>query len=85
MSFTITVDDVRRVWSRQCPVLGIHLRPGKGKVHDASPSLDRLNGAWGYEPGNIAVISYRANRAKGPLSAEEHERIAAWMRGNGLG
>jgi hypothetical protein len=87
MPFTITVDDVRAAYPADgyCPVLGIKLERGQnGKAKDASPTLDRLNGQWGYEPGNICVISHRANRAKGGLTAEELERIARWMRTKGL-
>lgn len=84
--FSITLDDVRAVWphDNRCPALGVVLRQGKGKVHDESPTLDRINPAWGYVPGNIAVISYAANRAKGALSAEQLSRIANWMRAAGL-
>ena len=85
--FTITIDDVRAVYpvDGKCPVLGIDLQRGReGKVLENSPTLDRLNNQWGYEPGNIAVISYRANRAKGGLTATELEQIALWMRARGL-
>lgn len=85
--FTITIDDVRAVYpvDGQCPVLRIpFLRGRDGKVLESSPTLDRLNNQWGYEPGNIAVISYRANRAKGGLTAHELEQIAQWMRLRGL-
>lgn len=47
-----------------CPILGIALEKGNGKIHDASPSLDRINGLLGYIPENIHVISYKANRSK---------------------
>jgi len=57
---------------------------GKGQPHDASPTLDRLNNAWGYVPGNIAVISYRANKLKGDATADELRRIAEWMESKGL-
>lgn len=57
---------------------------GKGSSHDASLTLDRLNNAWGYTPGNIAVISMAANRAKGNLRAADLEKIAKWMRATGL-
>lgn len=84
--FTITVDDVRAAFPRDwvCPVLGARMTHGDGKSHDASPTLDRINPDWGYVPGNIAVMSYRANRAKGALRAFELEQIATWMRGRGL-
>lgn len=51
---------------------------------DASPSLDRVNPEWGYEPGNIAVISLAANRIKSSATADDLERVAAWMRLQGL-
>lgn len=85
--FTISIDDVRAVYpvDGKCPVLGIpFLRGRDGKVLESSPTLDRLNNQWGYEPGNIAVISYRANRAKGGLTAYELDQIAQWMRARGL-
>lgn len=85
--FTISLEDVRAAYPAdgRCPVLGITLARGKNsKVIEASPTLDRLNNQWGYEPGNIAVISYRANRAKGGLTARELEQIATWMRSRGL-
>jgi hypothetical protein len=84
--FSITPKDIRAVLPPRllCPVLGIRLRFGKGKLHDASPTLDRINNNWGYTKNNIAVISYRANRAKGNMHAAELERIATWMRSQGL-
>lgn len=63
-----------------CPILGIKLTaPGSG-YSDASPSLDRLDPNKGYVRGNVAVISMRANWMKSNATADEHERIAAWMR-----
>lgn len=53
-------------------------------MQDASPTLDRLNPAWGYTPTNIAVLSLAANRIKSNGTATELERIAAWMRSRGL-
>lgn len=87
MPFTITADDVRSVWPAdgKCPVLGIELKRGSDKrALDSSPTLDRLNNAWGYERGNIVVLSMKANRTKGSCTARELETIAAWMRRNGL-
>lgn len=84
--FTITERDVRAAWPAdgRCPVFGTTLSIGKGSRRDHSPSLDRLNNAWGYEPGNIAVISWRANKLKSDASAEELGRLAAWMQSHGL-
>lgn len=45
-----------------------------------SYSLDRVDNSKGYAPGNVVVMSYKANRLKNDGTAEEHEAIAAWMR-----
>lgn len=75
-----------RAWppDGRCPVFGMPLRAGIGKSHDSSPTLDRLNAAWGYEPGNVAVMSMKANRLKADATADELEQVAAWMRAQGL-
>jgi hypothetical protein len=64
-----------------CPVLGIPLMRSPGSVcgTDNSPSLDRIVPELGYVPGNIAVISHRANTIKSKGTAEEHRRIADWI------
>lgn len=84
--FMIAVEDVQAVWPKdnRCPVFGSVLVSGKGFSHDGSPTLDRINPEWGYEPGNIAVISLKANRAKGGLTADELDAIVQWMRLTGL-
>lgn len=84
--FTITKQDVRDAipLDGRCPVLGSPMQRGRGKAQDSSFTLDRVNPMWGYTPGNIAVISFSANRAKGSLTAEQLERIAQWMRAKGL-
>jgi hypothetical protein len=67
-----------------CPVLGIPIVIG-GECKDNSPSLDRVDNSKGYTRENVAVISWRANSLKKDGSAEEHERIANWMRAKGPG
>jgi hypothetical protein len=68
----ITIPDV-------CPVLGLVLERGNRHEHDRAPSLDRIFPSQGYVLGNVAVISYRANRLKNDASAEEHRKIASWI------
>lgn len=74
-----------------CPILGIPLvihhetssGLGRGKNRfDDSPSLDRIDSTKGYVPGNVRVISWRANRVKNDGTAEEHEKIARYIRDN---
>ena len=64
-----------------CPVFGIPLFISSGQPTDNSPSLDRVNPKLGYVPGNIAVISMRANRIKDQGTATEHRMIADWIDG----
>jgi hypothetical protein len=76
----ITIADTDIVIPEFCPILGIKLVRGSADDNrDACPSLDRVNPELGYVPGNIAVISYRANRIKNNGTSEEHRRIADWM------
>lgn len=37
----------------------------------SSPSLDRIDNRMGYVPGNVWVISWKANRMKSDASMEE--------------
>jgi hypothetical protein len=64
-----------------CPILGIPLAVADGKFNDNSPTLDRLIPELGYVPGNIAVISNRANRMKDNATSEEHRLLADWIEG----
>lgn len=90
IKFTITVADVEAAMPKDgmCPILGKPLKSNTGTgtkyAGDWSPTLDRINSEWGYEPGNIAVISHKANRAKNTLTADELHRVAVWMRRMGF-
>jgi hypothetical protein len=84
IEFTITEADIQP--PPLCPVFGIPLVVGEGRVgfgHDNSPTVDRIDDTKGYVPGNVAVISMKANVLKGRGTAEEHEAIARWMRASG--
>lgn len=61
-----------------CPILGIKLGRNVGGFNgsDSSPSLDRVVPANGYIPGNVVVISMRANRIKSDSSVEELQKLA---------
>lgn len=77
--FEISEDEIEM--PTHCPVLGIPLVPGpsSGTVHD-SPSLDRLVPSKGYVPGNVRVISQRANKIKSDATLEELEALTVWLR-----
>lgn len=44
-----------------------------------SASLDRRECEKGYVPGNVAVISYRANTIKSDATVDELKSIVKWM------
>jgi hypothetical protein len=77
-----------------CPALGLPIR-FRGRRSASSPSLDRIVPARGYVPGNVRVISDRANRLKGrrtlnelleladrgpPELRQEYRKIAAYVQ-----
>ena len=83
--FSITLADI--VIPERCPILGIPIRVGVHgfRAHEFggdedSMSLDRIVPELGYVPGNVAVISWRANRLKNNATLTELEALLAWMR-----
>lgn len=83
IDFSITLADILPL-PDTCPILGIPIAyngPKKRRGYlDDSPSVDRVNPKLGYIRGNVWIISARANVIKNDGTAEDHERIAAWMR-----
>jgi hypothetical protein len=63
---TIKRSDI--VIPEMCPVLG-----------DSSPSLDRIIPSLGYVPGNVRVISQRANRIKNDATSLELRLVASYI------
>ena len=80
VEFTLALEDI--VIPRVCPVLGIPIAIGSGQRGRAngSPSLDRFDNAKGYVPGNVRVISMRANWLKSNGTLAEFESIVRYMR-----
>lgn len=77
VEFSITFDDF--VVPATCPVLGIPLEYGSDNL-DSSPSFDRVDSKKGYIPGNVCIISYRANRIKSDGNFEEHLKVANYIK-----
>ena len=77
LPFEITLEDI--VIPTHCPVLGIELRVGCGNPTDCSPTIDKIVPALGYVPGNIQVISFRANSIKRDATAEELYKVARYV------
>lgn len=75
--FEIETEDI--IIPEVCPVLGIPIFVSEGKRTDNTPSLDKIKRELGYVKGNIAVISWRANRLKCDATLEEMRQILAYM------
>lgn len=75
--FTIQFGDLE--WPSHCPVLGIPLDYYADGRQENSPSIDQIDPTKGYVPGNVAVMSWRANRIKNDGTLEEHVKIVNWL------
>lgn len=79
IEFSITKNDLE--WPTHCPVLGMPLiRNSKKGWADDTYSLDRVDNTKGYIPGNVKIISWRANGLKKDASIEELEKILVYMK-----
>lgn len=79
ISFELTASDI--VIPKVCPILGTELVIGAGQgPSDASPSLDRISLDRGYVPGNVEVISMKANRIKSDVSIEDIEKVLEYLK-----
>lgn len=77
---SITIEDI--VIPTYCPILLLPLQPSTGgSASPNSPSLDRVDNSLGYVPGNVRVISHRANSNKGSMTIEEIERMYLYAKG----
>lgn len=87
LSFTITIADLLPL-PTHCPALGLPLNyaGGSGKhggFHDPSASIDRIDSSRGYEPGNVRIVSWRANRIKADATINELRAIFFFMQNGG--
>ena len=79
--FTICFEDIEQ--PTHCPILGIPLNygwSGLNKRDPAKASIDKLVPELGYVPGNVFVISWRANRLKGDGTIQDFEAILSYIK-----
>lgn len=68
--FTIRFQDIE--YTTHCPLLGIPLNYNQTKWSaDDYPTYDRIDNTKGYIPGNVHIVSWRANRLKSNSTADE--------------
>lgn len=65
-------------WPTHCPVFGYEL-DYTGQDPIRGWSIDRLNPAHGYVPGNVAIISRLANTIKSNATSTQIRQVADWL------
>ena len=83
--FSITSLDL--IAHTHCPVFGIPLVYGGTGTSDRgygvkenAATIDRTDGTKGYVPGNVNIISWRANKTKAFLTPTEIQQLAAFFQ-----
>jgi hypothetical protein len=61
-----------------CPALGICINYNATGPQDDAMSIDRLDPSLGYVPGNVVLVSMRANRIKNNATLEELQKLVAF-------
>lgn len=80
LPFSITLEDI--IIPDTCPVLGIPIETGLPANSPQLPSLDRNIPDLGYMPGNVTVMSLRANSLKKNATLEEVTALYEWFTSN---
>jgi hypothetical protein len=78
IAVTISEDDIESLITSHCPVLGVTLRYGGPRASNTA-SLDRIDPTKGYVPGNVVIISDKANRIKSDATLEELRNVVSWL------
>jgi hypothetical protein len=77
IEFTISEQDL--IVPEFCPILDIPLTKGDGYLPN-SMSLDRVDNTKGYIPGNVRVISRKANLMKSSLTLNILEKLIKYIK-----
>lgn len=77
VEFTIKFEDI--TWNTKCPILGIDLDYFAIGLQSNSVSFDRVDNSKGYIPGNVMVVSMRANMLKADGTIEEFNKIIDFL------
>jgi len=77
LPFDLSEDDIQI--PEYCPILGIELSFSTAGHSPNSPSVDRIIPELGYVPGNIWIISNRANTMKHDATPEELRRFSQFF------
>lgn len=64
-----------------CEMTGLPFDMGAARCSPRSPSVDRIDNALGYEPGNVQMVVFAYNAAKGRGTHEDVLELAAALNG----
>lgn len=78
-SIEISISEEDIIVPEVCPILGIKIAPNDGAVCSSSLSLDRKDPSKGYVPGNVFVISHRANNLKRDMTISQLKALLKYM------
>lgn len=81
IKFSLRYEDIK--WPDVCPILGTKLAYSVAKKtgpRPNSPSFDRIRPKRGYTPGNVIIISSRANTMKSDAKPGELLKIAKFYK-----
>jgi len=79
--FTIELFEIEQ--PKFCPIFGLELNygwSGERCRDDAKATFDKVIPSLGYVPGNVFVISWRANKLKNDMSLDELEKIMKYIK-----
>ena len=84
VTYNLTKEYLLNITPDECPIFHTPFIWGEsgmgvGRTREDAPTLDRIMPELGYVEGNVAFISYRANRLKDNGTMEEHYAIADWI------
>ena len=82
--FCLTREYLLSIATDECPIFHTPFEwgpsgLGAGNAKPNGPTLDRIEPDLGYVVGNVAFISYRANRLKDNGTMQDHYDIADWL------
>jgi hypothetical protein len=82
--FCLTKEYLLSIATDECPIFHTLFEwgpsgLGAGNAKPNGPTLDRIEPDLGYVEGNVAFISYRANRLKDNGTMQDHYDIADWL------
>ncbi len=78
----VTVEYLKSIYPDDmiCPVLGIKMEVGDKNRNVNSPSIDKIIPEKGYVPGNVIIVSMKANRIKADATPDEIIKVGKFYK-----